>query len=202
MDRTEFLITLALKGMARPEALIETLNASQADIKAMADQLQAEGAVQESRLGLRLTPVGKTAVAAAYEEARQSLDHAAMDALYTEFLPLNKAFKILINQWQMKGDTPNDHEDASYDQAIIADLKTLHDQIMDLLANAAAQVTRLDGYRRRFTAALGQLEAGATRYMTAPIIDSYHTVWFELHEDLIRLTGRTRAGEAASGQAD
>jgi len=28
-----------------------------------------------------------------------------------------------------------------------------------------------------------------------------HTLWFELHEELIHLTGRTRAGEAAAGRA-
>jgi hypothetical protein len=34
------------------------------------------------------------------------------------------------------------------------------------------------------------------------MIDSFHTVWFELHEDLIGLLGRTRAEEAAAGRAD
>jgi hypothetical protein len=29
---------------------------------------------------------------------------------------------------------------------------------------------------------------------------SHHTVWFELHEELIRLTGRNRADEAAGGR--
>jgi pyruvate,orthophosphate dikinase len=33
------------------------------------------------------------------------------------------------------------------------------------------------------------------------MIDSYHTVWFELHEDLIGLAGLSRADEAAAGRA-
>jgi pyruvate,orthophosphate dikinase len=33
------------------------------------------------------------------------------------------------------------------------------------------------------------------------LLDSYHTVWFELHEDLIRLAGRTREAEATAGRA-
>jgi pyruvate,orthophosphate dikinase len=37
--------------------------------------------------------------------------------------------------------------------------------------------------------------------MAAPLIDSYHTVWFELHEDLIFLANTTRAEEAAQGRA-
>jgi hypothetical protein len=34
-----------------------------------------------------------------------------------------------------------------------------------------------------------------------PLIDSYHTVWFELHEELISLAGLSREAEAASGRA-
>ena len=37
--------------------------------------------------------------------------------------------------------------------------------------------------------------------MAHPLRDSYHTVWFELHEELIRLSGRNRASEAAAGRA-
>jgi pyruvate,orthophosphate dikinase len=32
--------------------------------------------------------------------------------------------------------------------------------------------------------------------------DSYHTIWFELHEELISLMGRTRQGEALAGRAE
>jgi pyruvate,orthophosphate dikinase len=32
-------------------------------------------------------------------------------------------------------------------------------------------------------------------------VDSYHSAWFELHEDLILLAGRNRADEVAAGRA-
>ena len=32
------------------------------------------------------------------------------------------------------------------------------------------------------------------------MIDSYHTVWFELHEELIGAAGLTRAGRGLSGR--
>ena len=38
-------------------------------------------------------------------------------------------------------------------------------------------------------------------FIASPRIDSYHNVWFELHEDLILLAGRTREEEAAAGRA-
>ena len=34
--------------------------------------------------------------------------------------------------------------------------------------------------------------------IASPLKDSYHTVWFELHEELMHLSGRTRAIEEAS----
>lgn len=39
---------------------------------------------------------------------------------------------------------------------------------------------------------------GDHRYLTAPDRDSYHTVWFEFHQDLIDLLGLTRQQEAAA----
>ena len=42
---------------------------------------------------------------------------------------------------------------------------------------------------------------GDGMYIASPRVDSYHGVWFELHEDLILLAGRTREDEVASGRA-
>jgi pyruvate,orthophosphate dikinase len=33
--------------------------------------------------------------------------------------------------------------------------------------------------------------------IASPLKDSYHTIWFELHEELIHLAGRDRATEEA-----
>ena len=44
-------------------------------------------------------------------------------------------------------------------------------------------------------------DAGDGRYVASPRVDSYHGIWFELHEDLIQLAGRNRADEVAAGRA-
>ena len=46
-----------------------------------------------------------------------------------------------------------------------------------------------------------QRPPGNGKYIASPRVDSYHGVWFELHEDLILLAGRTRADEVAAGRA-
>ena len=49
--------------------------------------------------------------------------------------------------------------------------------------------------------ALDQLTAGDARFVASPRVDSLHGVWFELHEELIRLAGSTRSEELAAGRS-
>jgi hypothetical protein len=57
----------------------------------------------------------------------------------------------------------------------------------------------LDRYRPygpRLGHAVERVRAGDGAWFTAPAIPSYHTVWFELHEDLLATLGLDRAAEA------
>ena len=46
--------------------------------------------------------------------------------------------------------------------------------------------------------ALGKVQGGDHDWFTKPMIASYHTVWFELHEDLLATLGIERSSESAS----
>jgi pyruvate,orthophosphate dikinase len=70
-----------------------------------------------------------------------------------------------------------------------------------IISAAAAVVPRLERYGARLDAALAQLASGDARYLAHPAVDSIHTIWFELHEELIRLAGTDRATETAAGRA-
>ena len=48
--------------------------------------------------------------------------------------------------------------------------------------------------RLRF--ALERVQAGDTQWFTGASIESFHTVWFELHEDLLATLGLDRAAES------
>ncbi len=63
------------------------------------------------------------------------------------------------------------------------------------LAAFAAALPRLDRYRERLDAALARAEGGEIEFVSGAKIDSYHTVWFELHEELLRILDRTRADQ-------
>ena len=66
---------------------------------------------------------------------------------------------------------------------------------------SAAGLPRLARYERPPGRRGRRGAAGNGKYIASPRVDSYHGAWFELHEDLIRLAGRTRADEAAAGRA-
>jgi hypothetical protein len=134
-----------------------------------------------------------------------SADRRRLEQQYERFTPLNADFKTLATDRQMRSIegklTRNDHSDAAYDTAVLCRLPDLHARIVALIEDVAAHASRIGGYRRRLSDALVKLEAGDHRNLTAPGRDSYHTVWFELHQRLINLLGRTLQEEAAAGRA-
>lgn len=70
---------------------------------------------------------------------------------------------------------------------------------MAIIATAATQVPRLASYAPKLEAAWKPQSCGMA-WLTRPIIDSYHTVWFELHQELILVARLTRDGEAKAGR--
>ena len=149
----------------------------------------------------RLTPAGRQALDADLDRERAALDGVALTAAYERFEPLNGAFKQLVTDWQLKdGQVPNDHQDATYDAAVVGRLGALHARVMPLLDALTGLVPRLTPYPRRFATALERVRAGEQAWLARPLIDSYHTVWFELHEELLGLAGRSRVAEAAAGR--
>jgi pyruvate,orthophosphate dikinase len=102
----------------------------------------------------------------------------------------------------MKGEGVfNDHADTAYDAAVLARLGGLHVDVEAWLAPLTAGLPRLARYGIRLGAAAAAAAAGDGKFIASPRVDSYHGVWFELHEDLIGLAGRTRADEVAAGRA-
>ena len=130
-------------------------------------------------------------------DERSNVDAAAVLAAYGEFSSVNAEFKALVTDWQLKDGRPNTHEDSRYDAAVLARLDDVHRRVTPIIAAAAAQLPRLHRYSVKLQAALDNIHAGETMWLTQPLIDSYHTVWFELHEELILAAARTRENDDA-----
>lgn len=119
---------------------------------------------------------------------------------YVGFLALNGACLQVCTDWQMRTDGAvqrvNDHDDAAYDASVIARLAALHDAIRPVLAGLSATLPRLAAYDGRLTTARLRVEDGQPEWFTRPDVDSFHTVWFELHEHLLATLGIDRRSEA------
>ena len=167
---------------------------SRDDLGADVDELVASGLLADGPL-LRLTPEGRARLGELLDAERASVDPAVVAAAYTEFRSLNTEFKALVTDWQLRNGQPNTHDDAEYDAAVLARLDAVHRQAVPLVDAVAAELPRLARYSEKLGAALDRVHGGDTTWLSRPLIDSYHTVWFELHEELILAAGLTREAE-------
>jgi hypothetical protein len=203
MSELTVLQAIQLKGRVSPADLAATLDTNPDDPDDTAgtvERLTADGLLIDGP-ALRISPNGRQRLSALLAEERTNLDTAAMAAAYDEFRSINTDFKRLVTDWQLKAGQPNTHDDSEYDAAIVARLDRVHQKAVAIVAAAATQLPRLSPYSVKLQTALAKVKAGETAWLTRPLIDSYHTVWFELHEELILAVGLTREEAARSGDA-
>jgi hypothetical protein len=194
------LQAVRLKGRVSLADLAATLGDDADDLAATVDRLTRSGLLVDGEV-LRLSPDGRARLDELLVAERRQIDTAALAAAYADFRAVNAEFKALVTDWQVKNGQPNTHDDADYDAAVVARLDDVHHRVAPIVAAAAAQLPRLGRYSTKLQAALDNLHAGETLWLSRPLIDSYHTVWFELHEELIIAAGLTRESEAKSGDA-
>lgn len=141
------------------------------------------------------TPAGRARLDAAYPQAGARADTDFIAAA-DRFEVVNKQLLALLTRWQTISragtSVPNDHSDPSYDAKIIDELGDLHERVEPVLDTFTAKIPRYAAYHERLETAYDKALAGDTDYVTGVRVDSYHTVWHELHEDLLRLLGRSR----------
>ena len=147
--------------------------------------------------GWSLTPEGREAhrvLLAAERESCGALD--VVRATYDEFLAVNADLIQVCTDWQVKPDgSLNDHADERYDAGVIEALGAIDGRTQPVCERLGSHVARFDAYGQRLSGALARVRAGERQWFTSPAVESYHTVWFELHEDLLQILGITREQE-------
>ena len=144
------------------------------------------------------TPEGTAVVARLLRLPPGSQAEQDLDRLFDGFLPVNRRLRDVCSAWQTRPDgTPNDHSDAAYDDTVRDRLDEVHSAIGPVLRRMAAAEPRLAGYRPRLQEALDKFDEGASNWLASPLMDSYHTVWMQLHQELILMLGLTRADDEA-----
>jgi hypothetical protein len=146
--------------------------------------------------GWGLTEAGRAADA---ERIAGELDRAgareAVAAAYDRFLVLNPELLDLCTAWQTRSVDgvvlANDHTDPAYDARVLDRLADLDRRAEAVCADLSAALPRFRRYRVRLAGALARARAGALDSV-ADSLESYHTVWFQLHEDLLATLGIPR----------
>lgn len=190
---------IALKGRAPLDVVADALGIPVDAVATACGQLSGKGWCLRNGDALRLTPAGRDHLAGLLNEERGTLDHADVLARYEAFCALNVALKEVMTAWQVRSDgTANDHADPAYDQGVLDRLAALHARALPLLQRLATIAGRLGLYAARLDRAMDRIAAGDRASVARIIADSYHTVWFELHSDLLSIAGLTRKGEGAT----
>jgi hypothetical protein len=164
--------------------------------KTLSDALVTERLVEIEGRYL-LTPSGQMIVLSEYSRFYGHLrsDQAFVDA-YEQFERINADLKQLITRWQTIEVADklisNDHSDTDYDNQIIDKIGNLHERYRPVLEIMASSLPRLAFYRDKLMEALEKAEDGEVQWVSDARIESYHTIWFEMHEDLLRVLGRVR----------
>ena len=81
------------------------------------------------------------------------------------------------------------------DWKLIDRLIGVHEKAAAALSALGRAVPRFAGYRPRLRHALQQLEDGDPKWFSGLTCDSYHTVWWHLHEDLLIALGISRSDD-------
>jgi len=158
--------------------------------------------------GWSLTESGRS-TAQAWLEA--DLDHvdaqAGVQRTYESFLELNPELLSICTDWQLRrfgnAHVVNDHSDSDsdYDNAILSRLIGVDASVQHLCSDLAQRPSRFSTYGPRLSIALDRSISGATEQVSDSL-DSYHSVWFQLHEDLLVTLEISRDDERRAVAAD
>ncbi len=182
-----------LSGVARASGLPES------DVESELIDLAVAGLVTHASGdfgGWGLSEEGRAADAERIaEELTAAGARERVTAVFDRFLVLNPELLDLCTAWQTRAAdgtmTMNDHGDSAYDSRVLDRFAEFHQRAEPLCAELSGVLLRFQRYPVRLADALTRARAGSLEYVTDST-SSYHTVWFQLHEDLLATLGLPR----------
>jgi hypothetical protein len=199
------LTTLRLKGFVDADVVALACGLPERDVADALARLAQSGCVsrRDGRIrGWSLTEAGR---AEGERRLAAELDEVGcrdvVEGAYERFRELNTPFLECCTRWQLREVDgtldSNDHDDRAYDAAVLAELDRLDDAVQVVCNDLASVLARFGYYNGRFAVARVRLHDGEHDWFTTPYVDSYHAVWFELHEHLLATLNLERRSEAA-----
>ena len=123
-----------------------------------------------------------------------------VDRAHATFTRLNERFLGSLTRWQIRPQpwdamAANDHADHRWDDRVLDELASYGRRLGPVCADLTDALERFAGYDERYARALTRVARGESSWVDGTGIDSCHTVWIELHEDLLA-TLRLERGRA------
>lgn len=202
-DEHEILLALELGGrLSSPEIAWRT-GLSRAVAAERLRELEADVRLQCGPAGTDLVSLserGSRAAAAFLDRERNEIGEAVGRVL-DEFGAVNGAVKDLVSRWQLRpvgGElVANDHRDERYDGSLLAELGRLLPACLGALAPLTALRDRYERYGNRLKDAVERAGLGEREYVSGLRVDSFHSIWWQLHADLLAVAGRARGRDDA-----
>lgn len=199
------LHAVRIRGFADSHAVARRFALDPEDARELLLDFEALGWVRHSRFadsgGWSLTERGRAENERLLrDEVEATGVRAAVSAAHDDFAKLNARFLKTITDWQVRP-TPwdplarNDHTDFRWDDRVLDALGGLGRRLRPVCTALADSLDRFDGYADRFSTAYAKVERGERSWVDRTGVDSCHTVWFELHEDLLATLGIERGSE-------
>ncbi len=115
--------------------------------------------------------------------------------LCSQFEVLNFEFKTLVTKWQIRefqgSSTQNDHKDSEYDFSIVEQLANVHEKTKNMISQISVIFPFYKRFLDRFQNSFQHIANGEFDFIDISR-DSYHNIWFEIHESLLQLSGTKR----------
>ncbi|NSC25224.1 pyruvate, phosphate dikinase [Streptomyces albus subsp. chlorinus] len=188
-DEDTLLRVVGLKGAVAPDVVASALGVP---VEGVGEQLASlrDGGFCDERGGyVRLTEAGRVRSREILAAERSACDAAMLERCHTAFRSHNEAVKQAVTGWQTRAGE-SEHAGVALDR-----LGAIHRRLGELFALLGELPLSKRRYPQRLSAALGRAESGERGCVADPRIDSFHTVWFELHQELLDLLGLDRESE-------
>lgn len=189
-------------GVAGAERVATASGVPRSAANALLHELSGAGMVESAPGpfgGWSLTDVGRaTERELLHEELEREDARDLVLRCYEVFLGLNPTLLEVCSDWQIcrigTGYVLNDHADRDYDARVLSRLIRIDEAVQEVCAKLTRCLVRFDVFGPRLKSALEEAMSGNHSHV-ADSMDSYHTIWFQLHEDLLTTLGISRDDE-------
>jgi hypothetical protein len=193
----EVLNVIVLKGMCRTGTVADVVGIPEAAVEETVAALERGDLVGRADDLLLPTDAAEPALVAFAADAYRDLRSGPQsDGLHERFERINAHLLQTMAAWQQIDvgghNVANDHSDSEYDEKVITRAARLVERLKRIAGALGEHDPRFLRYGERFDAALDRVDRGERDYLSSPVLESVHNIWFEFHEDLLRSLGKAR----------